>query len=327
MSSEELKKYFEDAYDNLDDQIKRILTEDIESKNGNVITRMEESKELNWDVFICHASEDKADIVEPLAKCLRSYGVKVWYDDFTLKVGDSISRSIDMGLSKSKQGIIVISKDFIRKSEGWPGHELGGMRAKKMKEKTKIIPIWHGVDEDDIIEYSPSLLDIKAINSKRIKLKEICLSVIEVVRPDIYENIHRIDSFKKMIKETKPELIPINDLKSGPIRHKELPKTLTTRINMIFKTLSEVQLGTIDEFTDAFKRDIDPNTEIEIWERIAIQYHAVTNKRELSINKKKEIFAMLLQTSLGFDLNKFKFKYLTKEDISNISEDISELKL
>ena len=48
-----------------------------------------------WDAFICHASEDKDSAVEPLAKALRARGLRVWYDRWTLNIGDSLRRRID----------------------------------------------------------------------------------------------------------------------------------------------------------------------------------------------------------------------------------------
>ena len=51
-----------------------------------------------WDAFISHASEDKDTLVAPLASMLKELGAKVWYDEFELKAGDSLSKSIDKGL-------------------------------------------------------------------------------------------------------------------------------------------------------------------------------------------------------------------------------------
>jgi len=58
-----------------------------------------------YDVFICHASEDKDSFVRPLANEFHRRGVNVWYDEFSLKVGDSLRRSIDQGLTESCYGI------------------------------------------------------------------------------------------------------------------------------------------------------------------------------------------------------------------------------
>lgn len=46
----------------------------------------------NKDLFISHSSEDKDDFVRPLANLLNEYGLKVWYDEFELKIGTSLSR-------------------------------------------------------------------------------------------------------------------------------------------------------------------------------------------------------------------------------------------
>jgi TIR domain len=40
---------------------------------------------VEWDVFISHASEDKDDFVRPLAHGLEEKGLKVWFDEFTLR--------------------------------------------------------------------------------------------------------------------------------------------------------------------------------------------------------------------------------------------------
>lgn len=42
------------------------------------------------DVFISHASEDKDDFVRSLANSLISHGLNVWYDEMTLRIGDSL---------------------------------------------------------------------------------------------------------------------------------------------------------------------------------------------------------------------------------------------
>jgi hypothetical protein len=56
-------------------------------------------EERRWEVFISHASEDKDGFVRPLARALAQLGVSVWFDEFEIEIGDSISRSIDRGLT------------------------------------------------------------------------------------------------------------------------------------------------------------------------------------------------------------------------------------
>jgi len=73
------------------------------------------TRNVEYDVFISHASEDKEEFVGPLAKALQKAGYKVWFDEFTLKVGDSLRRSIDNGLKNSRFGIVILSNAFFAK--------------------------------------------------------------------------------------------------------------------------------------------------------------------------------------------------------------------
>lgn len=123
-----------------------------------------EQKDLNtWDVFISHASEDKEKFVRPLADALRSLGVSAWYDETTLRLGDSLSRSIDKGLAHARYGLVVISPTFIRKP--WPEYELRALVAKEVDGRKVILPIWHGVDRSQVMEFSPALADKLAIRT------------------------------------------------------------------------------------------------------------------------------------------------------------------
>jgi len=70
---------------------------------------------MSHDVFICHASEDKKVLVRPLAEALRERNIDVWYDEFSLRVGDSLRQSIDRGLKAARYGIVVLSPAFFEK--------------------------------------------------------------------------------------------------------------------------------------------------------------------------------------------------------------------
>ena len=49
------------------------------------------------DVFLSHSAKNKA-VVRPLAERLRKDGLKVWFDEWVLKPGDSIPAKIEEGL-------------------------------------------------------------------------------------------------------------------------------------------------------------------------------------------------------------------------------------
>ena len=140
-----------------------------------------------YDAFICHASEDKEDFVRPLANALHGKGMNIWYDEFSLKVGDSLRRSIDLGLTKSKYGIVVLSPNFFKKD--WPQKELDGLTALEVEGRKIILPIWHKVNKQDVMEYSPVLADKIAISSYR-EMKHIVTEIVRVIQPkDKYEKL------------------------------------------------------------------------------------------------------------------------------------------
>ena len=122
-----------------------------------------ESTKLH-DAFICHASEDKDELVRPLAMALRSHHLAVWFDEFSVDVGDSLREAIDRGLATSRYGIVVLSPSFFGKR--WPRRELNGLVAMEMDEdRGMILPVWHHVDRQQVLAFSPPLADLRAADS------------------------------------------------------------------------------------------------------------------------------------------------------------------
>lgn len=132
-----------------------------------------------YDVFISHASEDKEDIVRPLAHALRENGLEVWYDEFELKIGDSLRQKIDKGLTNSRFGIVVLSKKFIRK--GWTNYELDGIITKSVTGEQVMLPIWHDITKQEVIEFSPSMADKVARNTSSYTIEEIAKEIAELI--------------------------------------------------------------------------------------------------------------------------------------------------
>ncbi|WP_321281390.1 DUF1883 domain-containing protein [Marinifilum fragile] len=139
----------------------------------------EEPITRKYDVFISHASEDKDEVVRPLAHALQAEGLNVWYDEFELKIGDSLRRKIDKGLANSRFGIVVLSKDFIKK--GWTNYELDGIITKEISGEQIVLPIWHNITKKEVIEYSPSMADKVARNTAVYTIEEIAEEIAEVI--------------------------------------------------------------------------------------------------------------------------------------------------
>ncbi|MDQ7815749.1 MAG: toll/interleukin-1 receptor domain-containing protein [Melioribacteraceae bacterium] len=134
-----------------------------------------------YDLFICHASEDKDKFVRPLALELKNQNIEVWYDEFSLKLGDSIRRAIDKGLSQSRFGVVVLSKSFFAKK--WSQYELDGLSEREMAGNDKVIlPIWFNISHEEVLNYSPSLANKKAVLSNA-GIEKIVSEIISVVHP------------------------------------------------------------------------------------------------------------------------------------------------
>ncbi|MHB8112399.1 MAG: DUF1883 domain-containing protein [Bellilinea sp.] len=133
-----------------------------------------------YDVFVSHASEDKDAIVRPLANALASGGLKVWYDEFELRIGDSLRQKIDAGLAHSRFGIIVLSRAFFAK--GWTNYELDGLVTRTISGEQILLPIWHEITKQELINYSPPLADKVARSTSTHTIDEIAKEIIEVIR-------------------------------------------------------------------------------------------------------------------------------------------------
>lgn len=132
------------------------------------------------DVFISHASEDKDGVVRQLAQELDDLGLSVWYDEFTLKVGDSLRRNIDAGLATCRYGVVVVSRSFFAKN--WPQYELDGLVTREMADGAKLIlPVWHDVTKDEVIASSPTLADKVALRTADLTVREIAEQIVAVV--------------------------------------------------------------------------------------------------------------------------------------------------
>ncbi|MDF2629825.1 MAG: hypothetical protein K0R39_3656 [Symbiobacteriaceae bacterium] len=260
-----------------------------------------------WDLFISHASEDKERFVRPLARLLSEMGVRVWYDEFTLTMGDSLSRSIDKGLASSRYGIVVISPAFMKKK--WPEYELRGLVAMELGADRKLLPVWHNVSRDEVLEFSPPLADKVALDTTKHDAWDISLRVASIVRPDIHTMVMRHLAMDRLLKGVPyvEANVRIQDIKKPPIRHKTLNADMLVRIKIVQRVLFELYPVSLEETINNFRRDLRPWRELHVWERIVAAFLDITANQNLPLEHKREIFDALLLASM---------KSLTAEDFA-----------
>jgi hypothetical protein len=133
-----------------------------------------------YDIFISYAHEDHK-IARNIADNLSKLGFHIWIDELKLKIGDSISEEIGKAINKSKYGIIILSKHYLRKR--WPIEELKLLFNLQLSTGQKIIlPIWHSIGREEIKNLFPFLLDIKALSTENMSIDKIVREIYAVAR-------------------------------------------------------------------------------------------------------------------------------------------------
>lgn len=126
--------------------------------------RQERLGTINALAFISHDSKDKELIARPIAEGMTRKLLKVWYDEYSLNVGDSLRESIEKGIRESEKCILILTPNFLN-NPGWTKKEFDSIFTKELVEKKKVIlPIWHNVSVKDVYDYSPSLANTVALH-------------------------------------------------------------------------------------------------------------------------------------------------------------------
>ncbi len=109
--------------------------------------------------FISHDSRDKKAIAEPLALQLQRMMCPVWFDQYSLRVGDSLRGSIEKGLQECPKCILILTPNFLN-NNGWTKVEYDSIFTRELVERQRVIlPVWHNVTPEDVYKYSPILAD------------------------------------------------------------------------------------------------------------------------------------------------------------------------
>ena len=138
-----------------------------------------------YDVFISHAGEDKKSFVDEFVEELRKLKVKVWYDTSELKWGDSLRHRIDEGLKRSKFGIAIISPNYIAEGKYWTKEEFNALFQLESINGKVLLPIWHNITKQEVMNFSPMLADKKAMTTAKMTSEEIAYELAKLLEVDI----------------------------------------------------------------------------------------------------------------------------------------------
>ena len=97
------------------------------------------SEQYSFDVYLCHSSKDK-DVVREIAKRLRADGLRVWFDEWVLKPGDSIPVKVEDGLENSRVLVLCMSANAF--GSDWAKLEAGTFRFRDpLNNDRRFIPL------------------------------------------------------------------------------------------------------------------------------------------------------------------------------------------
>ena len=98
----------------------------------------------------------------------------VWYDEYSLQVGDSLRENIERGLREARKCVLILSPNFLA-NKGWAKAEFESIYTREIVEgKNVILPVWHDITKHELFEFSPRLVDKVGVSS--------ALGVAEVAR-------------------------------------------------------------------------------------------------------------------------------------------------
>jgi hypothetical protein len=131
--------------------------------------------------FISHDSRDKESIAKKIALNLQRLMCPVWYDEFSLNVGDHLRDTIEKGLKECKRCVLVLSPNFFA-NEGWTKREFDSIFTREILEKSQLVlPVWYGVTPQSVFDYSPSLLNVKGLDWNKLGEEETCRLLCQAI--------------------------------------------------------------------------------------------------------------------------------------------------
>lgn len=111
-----------------------------------------------YDIFICHASEDKELIAIPLYNALCERNIPTFIDHVEIAWGDSLIDKINNALAKAKYVVAILSENSVEKK--WPKQELNSVLSREISSgKVKLLTLVKKEDESAIANKIPLIHD------------------------------------------------------------------------------------------------------------------------------------------------------------------------
>jgi hypothetical protein len=209
--------------------------------------------------FISHDSRDKEEIARKLAYGLSSRLCTVWYDEYSLKIGDSLRDSIEKGIKEAKKCILVLTPNFLN-NLGWTKKEF--IKQKKYSDSnfSKLINIicelslqqYNQFIHQSIIIYN--LLDKIITFYSQVSPKSLVKFIWEIDQKDIKET-----KYEKVFKDVFIGIIEVLT-KDKPLQIVNFKKSDYSYFFENFQIMDNTKMKELNKETkEIYKRDFGEN--------------------------------------------------------------------
>lgn len=143
------------------------------------VESLAETKPDLRDVFLCHAWNDRKGSALELNNLLVGLGVRVWFSENEIGLGEPFMRAIDKGLAKSRVGIVLVTPEMLKTLPN------GGVADKELSALLQgggLVPIVHETTYDDLREVSPLLASRNGLNTAEDTMAGVAAKLADLVK-------------------------------------------------------------------------------------------------------------------------------------------------
>lgn len=139
-------------------------------------------------LFVCFAAEDRYNIAQPIVYHLKNYGICVWYDRYSLLLGDNRKeKNLNKGAAKCEYALTILSRNTVNSACAM--EELSVIKSRYYQGKATVFPVLYEISPTEI----PSeLCWIKELIFKEVNkhsgTREICNHIACKITEDILSN-------------------------------------------------------------------------------------------------------------------------------------------
>ncbi len=136
-----------------------------------------------------------------------------------------------------------------------------------------------------------------------------------------------ITFFTACDKRNETETIDPNKIRLNEVVHDTLTSEQIEKITKIHSTFAEVDTTSLENVIADFRRDLNPDSEIDIWLQMANAYESYMSGKNRTLEQKKEIYKLVLSRSMMSSeevLKNLELKEISHQEAKEVLEHYKE---